>query len=135
MGISFKDIDRKKLIALFNKYTIPEPNSGCYIWLGNVDSRNYGRVCIDYQQYYAHRLSYTLKFGAIPGGKLLMHSCDNPCCVNPHHLTPGTYQENNADMMKKGRHKARKAKQKHIFLRGSAKDTPLSKRIFISNSS
>jgi len=33
-----------------------------------------------------HRISYELKFGAIPQGMLLHHTCENKLCVNPDHL-------------------------------------------------
>lgn len=54
------------------------------------------------------RFAYELSFGRIPEDKLLMHRCDNPSCVNPVHLTPGTDQENTNDKIAKGRDGANK---------------------------
>ena len=34
-------------------------------------------------------------------GKVVMHTCDNPRCINPAHLALGTYRENMKDMSQK----------------------------------
>tara|TARA_R100000808_G_C2130967_1_gene140195 strand:+ start:912 stop:1247 length:336 start_codon:yes stop_codon:yes gene_type:complete len=51
----------------------------------------------------AHRLSFEDTFGKIPDGKFACHRCDNPLCVNPHHIFLGTQKENIRDMWMKGR--------------------------------
>lgn len=51
----------------------------------------------------AHRYIYAKKYGEIEKGKILMHSCDNPPCVNPYHLSVGTDRDNKDDMIRKGR--------------------------------
>lgn len=51
----------------------------------------------------ANRLAWALHNGADPVGKVVMHTCDNPSCLNPEHLVLGTTKQNVADKYAKGR--------------------------------
>lgn len=87
-----------------DKY-IPEPNTGCWLWIGAEDDKGYGRVGIPgtRRQTLAHRVLYEKHVGPIPRGMFLCHKCDMPLCVNPQHMFIGTVRENAQDMSKKGR--------------------------------
>lgn len=75
---------------------------GCWEWTG-AKSVGYGRVRLDGRTQWAHRISYVIAHGPIPDGLILLHSCDNPSCVNPDHLRPGTNRDNSQDALQKGR--------------------------------
>lgn len=79
-----------------------DPNA-CHIWLGTKDKDGYGQLKVAGKMKRAHRLSYELKYGSIPKGKLVCHTCDNPSCVNHKHLFLGSPKDNTQDMIKKGR--------------------------------
>lgn len=50
------------------------------------------------------RVVYEHFHGAVPDGcRVIMHTCDNPPCVNPNHLVAGTDSDNMTDKMLKGR--------------------------------
>lgn len=85
---------------------IPEPTSGCLLWLAGCDSSGYGTFANESRVVEgAHRASYRLTNGAIPRGLRVLHKCDVPCCVNPGHLFLGTQRDNIHDMFRKGRNR------------------------------
>ena len=47
----------------------------------------------------AHRRIYEERYGKIPKGLLVRHSCDNKRCVNINHLSLGTYKDNLEDAL------------------------------------
>lgn len=91
--------------------------SGCWNWIGTKNAKGYGviagvmdgqRLVPKGQQMLAHRVSWLMHCGPIPKGEgahgtVVMHTCDNPACVNPAHLRLGTQSDNVKDMVAKGR--------------------------------
>ncbi len=76
---------------------------GCWLWQGTMLQQGYGCFKIAGKMYKAHRVAYLYAVDPIPVGLVLCHTCDNPRCVRPDHLFPGTYKDNMQDAMRKGR--------------------------------
>src|SRR5688572_7229928 len=76
--------------------------SGCWEWTSHKNTLGYGMYW-SAGQHMAHRWSWSLVNGPIPEGKIVMHLCDNPPCVNPEHLRVGTQLENRRDAVNKDR--------------------------------
>jgi hypothetical protein len=76
---------------------------GCWIWEGSRNAQGYGHFKYEGDVHKAHRIAYLMYVGEFPRHLVIMHRCDNPWCVNPEHLQPGTNAENTADRDAKGR--------------------------------
>ena len=75
----------------------------CWVWTAYRDRDGYGNFHIEAHPEKAHRVSYRISKGDIPAGIFVLHSCDNPPCVNPEHLSLGTVQDNSDQMVARGR--------------------------------
>jgi hypothetical protein len=86
------------LLAMSEK----QPN-GCYVWLGRKDADGYGRFKVNNKVIGVHRRVAILAFGEPQLKQVAMHSCDNPSCINPQHLSWGTVLDNQRDKVSKNR--------------------------------
>lgn len=70
----------------FDAKWMPEPNTGCWLWTGRLNSKGYGRIRVDGHQKRAHRVSWEMHRHPIPDGLVIDHTCRVRSCVNPDHL-------------------------------------------------
>jgi len=90
MGIVRKNIvirDIKKYIL--SRIIIDE--KGCWNYKHGLQSNGYARI----NNKKAHRVSYEVFKNSIPENLTIDHLCGNKICVNPDHLEPVTFKENN----------------------------------------
>lgn len=91
----------------------------CLICSCGLTDKGYGKV------YYpptdkverAHRVAYVQHHGltmADIAGVVIRHKCDNPPCINPDHLEPGTVYENVQDSIKRGRARYTKGEDQYL---------------------
>lgn len=70
----------------------------CWNWTGYRCPKGYGVVSVSKKaQHRAHRLAFHAYHGRQPAA-MVLHLCDNPSCVNPHHLMDGDHGENMRQM-------------------------------------
>lgn len=102
-------LDNDAVLAFVDSRITPEPNCGCWLWLGHVNLSGsgieYAVFVVAGQTYRAARFMYRRFKGPIPPNLLVRHRCDVGLCVNPDHLELGTHAENSRDMVVRGRHR------------------------------
>jgi len=110
----YRELSRKPmlLITRFELMYIPEPNSGCWLWLGNLHRMGYGRLKEGKRVISAHRFAYEYYRGTIPNGLVIDHLCRLPSCVNPWHMEVVT---NTVNILRGESFSARNVRQNHCI--------------------
>lgn len=87
-----------------NGYEIDGEPSECWVWIGNVDNKGYGRLSLGRRETgtpiskRAHIVSYEFFVGKVQEGMTLDHRCRVHGCIHPNHLAPVTRAENTSLM-------------------------------------
>ncbi len=77
---------------------IPEPMTGCWLWIGATASNGYGSYFTLQQgrkrNMLPHRVTYMIEHGSISVDLVIDHKCRVSQCCNPDHLEQITNREN-----------------------------------------
>lgn len=120
-SMSHTDFNEKDM-EKFEKLFIRKNKNECWEWLGAKDKDDYGDFSANLKKNKAHRVSYVIYNKTfIPKGSLVLHSCDNPSCINPNHLFIGSVQDNSDDM---------KAKKRQAFGERNAKSKLTDEKVY-----
>jgi hypothetical protein len=85
-----------------NGPTMPHMQTPCWAWTAAKDARGYGVFQLNRITHKAHRLAYEWTNNTALGDLFGCHDCDNPSCVRPDHIWPGTADDNAKDRKRKG---------------------------------
>lgn len=105
-GAEFEVLD-DDLLKRFHRSYDRRGDAECWPWTKATVGKGYGQIKATRQRHnlYAHRVAYiAAQGGPIADRRQVRHSCDNPSCVNPGHLSVGTSVDNHMDMRLRERH-------------------------------
>lgn len=87
--------------------------SKCIFWEKFKNKGGYGRHRAEGKLWLAHRWAFYKNSGIHPKGKMVLHKCDNPACINPEHLYLGDTNQNMMD----------RKNRRGVYMNGNVKKT------------
>lgn len=103
MSIFSVAADRDLTERLLSKVKV-DPATGCCNFIGARTKKGYGKITVKgVGLLLVHRVVYAIVHGPFDSNLVVRHSCDNPSCVNPEHLSVGTHADNMQDAVARGR--------------------------------
>lgn len=127
MADSTRHLTLSEVLDRIHARTIPEPNTGCYLWeghprLGLGNGKMYGLIRYNGPMQMVHRVVWEAAHGPLQPGQQVLHSCDQPACNNLDHLFVGTNDDNHADKARKDRGKKRLTHAKALEIHRLARE-------------
>lgn len=92
-----------KVAHRFWYYVGETDENDCWLWNGYCQKSGHAMLNVNRKPVGAYRISYIIHKGEITDNLHVLHSCDNPRCVNPDHLHLGTHLDNMKEKCERGR--------------------------------
>ena len=109
---SYREAKHEREVERFWSKVVKRDEGACWGWAGSKSEAGYGMFIFDRKRRPAHRIAWELYHGSlIPDELLACHRCDQPACVNPHHIYPGTHKDNANDATERGRWNHKKGEE------------------------
>lgn len=98
-----RQIEAMSLVERIKSRIREDPKTGCWLYVGHLDRKGYGRIGYHLSHYMVHRVMLSEKLGRGLTGQA-NHHCDVRNCCNPDHLYEGDQKQNVWDSKVRGRH-------------------------------
>ncbi len=88
-------LDGSQEFRFWQRVAVTANPDKCWEWQMGTDKDGYGQTRFDGKKAKSHVVAFLLSGGEFTQEKrCVIHSCDNPKCCNPHHLSAATMLEN-----------------------------------------